>query len=791
MYGSYLKTALRHLRAHLGYTAANVMGLSTALAVCFLIALFVFFELGFDTFHSKSDRIARLLVHRPKSANTYANTPPGMAPDLKRSVPEIEQVVRVHLDPQANPYVRFGNTSLRTDGVAFADPSFFEVFDFPLQRGNAATALSSPDAVVITKGEADRLFGRADPIGKTFSYDGMVDLTVTGVLADIPENSHLQFRYVASMEAYNAMYELDANDSYSNYNTYSYVLVSPNVSISDAQKSAQAAMVEVKGASAAEYYRPRLQPLLDVHFASGLLGEIETQTDPGYLRVFIFIGLIILALAIANYVNLSTARVSSREREIGVRKALGSSRGQLAAQFLSESVILCLVSAVVACGILFVSLPAFRVATGSEIPLSSMGWTIGAALLGIALVAGVLAGLYPSVYLSGSTSAAELRVSTSGGSTRTQWVRRALIVGQIAATVILVAASVTIYRQVQLMQTKNLGFDKDQVVYATAPEAIQNQIAAVRSELKRQDGVESVSLTGAVPGRMYRGQTVLFKDRNGNEQDPKFSAAVVDTAFFETLGIEMLRGRSFRGEADQTRAYVINEAAAEAMNVDDPIGHPFQVWDGDEGQVIGIAENFHFESLQKAIQPAFFYMDPAQEKTYLAIRTQNTSATAVTDRIERVWASFAPGVPADLTFLDQDFQRLVEQERRYGVLITFLCLVSLFLAAIGLYGLSTYAVSRRTAEIGVRKALGASGRAIIALVSREFIALSAIAIVLAWPIAYVLLSRWLADYAARVDLSAWIFGVAGLVTILIVALAISQQVWTAVRLNPTEALSTE
>lgn len=791
MYGSYLKTAIRHLRAHLGYTAANVIGLSTGLAVCFLIALFVYFELGFDTFHQKSDRIARLLVHRPKSANTYANTPPGMAPDLKRTVPEIESAVRVHLDPETNPYVRYGGTSMRTEGIAFADASFLTVFDFSLLRGNESTALASPDAALITEAEAERLFGRADPVGRTFSYNGMIDLTVTGVLEDIPENSHLQFRYVASMEAYNAMYGLDANDSYSNYNAYSYLLLSPNVSIADAERSVQSAMVDVKGASAAEYYRPRLQALDDVHFAEGLTGEIETQTDAGYLRVFIFIGLVILGLAIANYVNLSTARASSREREIGVRKALGSSRGQLAAQFLSESVMLCLLSAVVAAGILVAALPAFRAATGSAIPLSGIGWSIGAVLFAIALGAGLLAGLYPSVYLSGGTSAAELRASTSGGSSRTRWIRRALIVGQIAATVVLVAASVTIYRQVQFMQTKNLGFDKDRVVYAAAPAAIQNQIAAVRTELSRIDGVASVSLTGAVPGRMERGQTVRFKDRNGADRDPTFSAAVVDTAFFETLGIEVVRGRAFRGEADQGRAYVINEAAAEAMNVSDPVGHAFQVWDGEEGQVIGVVENFHFESLQKAVQPAFFYMDPEQGQTYLAIRTQNTSAADVTDRMDRVWASFAPGVPTDLKFLDQDFQRLVEQEQRYGTLVTFFCLVSLFLAAIGLYGLSTYAVSRRTAEIGVRKALGASGRAIVALVSREFVALSAVAVLLAWPVAYVLLSRWLAAYAARVDLSAWIFAVAGLVALLIVALAISRQVWAAVRLNPTEALSTD
>lgn len=791
MYRNYLKTAIRHLRRHLSYTSANLIGLSTGLAVCFLIALFVSFELGFDTFHQNADRIARLLVHRPKSATTYANTPPGMAPDLKRSVPEIESAVRVHLDPETNPYVRYGGTSIRTEGVAFADPAFFEVFDFPLLRGNASTALASPDAVVITEAEAKRLFGRADPVGRTFSYNGIADLTVTGVLETVPENSHLQFRYVASMEAYNAMYGLDANDSYSNYNAYSYLLLSPGVSIADAERSVQAAMVDVKGASAAEYYRPRLQALTDVHFAKGLNGEIETQTDAGYLRMFIFIGLVILGLAIANYVNLSTARASSREREIGVRKALGSGRGQLAAQFLSESVVLCLLSSVVAAGILVAALPVFRAATGSAIPLSGTGWSIGAVLFAIALAAGVLAGLYPSVVLSGSTSAAELRASTSGGSSETRWIRRALIVGQIAATVILVAASITIYCQVQLMQTKNLGFDQDQVVYAAAPAAIQNQIAVVRSELTRIDGVESVSLTGAVPGRMERGQTVLFKDQNGTEQDPKFSAAVVDTAFFKTLGIEVRRGRTFRGEADQERAYVINEAAADAMNVDDPLGHPFQVWDGEEGQVVGVVENFHFESLQKAVQPAFFYMDPEQGHTYLAMRTRSTSAADVRDRIDEVWASFAPGIPADLTFLDQDFQRLVEQEQRYGSLVTFFCLVSLFLAAIGLYGLSTYAVSRRTAEIGIRKALGASGQAIALLVSREFVALSAVAVLLAWPVAYVLLSRWLAEYASRVDLSAWIFGAAGMVALLIVTLAISRQVWVAVRLNPTEALRAE
>jgi len=799
MLKNYLKIAGRHLLRHKGYAFINVSGLAVGIACCLLIFLFVRDERSYDRFHEKADRIHRVVRERLVSENEWgrlAITPWRLAPLLQSAFPQIEKTVRI---TRQERLVRYGELQFKEPRFFLADSTFFEVFTFPLVQGDAEAALRDPFSVVLTEATARKYFGDASPLGQVITLDGQHDFTVTGVAADVPENSHFHFDFLGALHSTEALYDA-ASSRFTSWGyvwLYTYVLLEEGTTPAPLRDQIPA-FIDQHIPLGSDRFRLPIQALTDIHLHSDYDGEIEPNGDIRHLYFFSLIALFIVVIACINFMNLATARSAWRAKEIGVRKVVGAHRGHLMKQFLGESVLFSLLALGLALALVVLTLPLFNALTGKHLALQAvLDPVLGGIVLALVLGVGLLAGSYPALYLSAIRPAVVLKGRFTGTQPRAALLRQSLVVFQFGITIVLVIATLSVYRQLQYVQTTRLGFDKENVVVVSLNHpAARTDYAVLKESFAQNPNVRSVSATSDVPPDGLNTWGVTWEGAPNEEADLSLRVVGVDYDYLETLGIELADGRAFSEDrpTDATEAFLVNEATVRQFDFDPPIGQPlrFEV-DGrvlKEGSIVGVVKDFHLTSLHEEIRPVMLNINPGSY-AQLLLRLRPGDASATLASLENHWRTFAPDWPFEYAFLDQRLNQLYRAEHQLGELFGYFAVLAIFIACLGLFGLAAFTAERRTKEIGIRKALGASVPGLVVLLSRDFARLMLIAFVLAAPLAYFLMNRWLDDFAYRIEISFTIFLLAGLAALGVALLTVSYQAVAAALADPVKSLRYE
>lgn len=797
MFRNHLLIAWRNLVRFKYYSLINIAGLSIGMAACWLLLLYVQRETSFDNFYPQANRIYRAVNHATWSGGNLnlASTSAPFAAVLKKDYPEIEQITRVETDGGAA--LKYGQKKLEVGDMFFVDSTFFEVFNFPMAAGDAAAALSQPNSLVLTRSLAQKLIGSPEEaVGKTILTEDSTAYTVSAVMEDVPSNSHFSFSGLRVMPAdYNA-------NGWQNFDVYTYLLL---------QHGADAKALESKLPAFFErYLKPRmgevtykmeLQPVEDIHLHSHLDYEISPNGNILYIYIFLCIGLLTLLIACINYMNLATARASARIREVGVRKSMGSGREEIARLFLTESMLLTFFAMLVAIGLVALLLPWFNSFTGSQVRLWQFGFarTIAVMLL-LALLTGLLAGVYPAVFMSGFKVINSLKGKL--GNSGHAGFRKGLVTFQFVIAIILTGSTMVAYDQLQYMMHKNLGFNKDQVLSFHLPDQqMRNKIPVLKEQLLRNPQVQQVAAASNPIGRNNIGGHGFFFEQNGSISDASVIAQnyAVDADYLKTLGITLKSGRNFSdtGESDMHHAVLINETLAKTLNWDDPIGKRVQFKTDQEGNraervVIGVMKDFHIYSLQHKIAPLVLEMPPftnMEDNIYVKVSRSNIPATVA--YIEKVFHSFDPEHQFDYSFIDQNFAKQYAGEQKQETIFMLFAVLALFIACLGLFGLAAFTAVQRTKEIGVRKTLGATTGSIVKLLSKDFLRLLLVAAVVAFPVTWWIMDRWLNNFAYHAGISIWVFVFTGSAVVVIALATVSFHAVKAALANPVKSLRAE
>jgi putative ABC transport system permease protein len=811
MFKNYIKTAVRSLYKNKGFTAINILGLALGLATCLLIVFYVVDELSYDRYNTKADRIYRVNEDLKLGENNvqYAVAMPPLAKTLKVEYPYIEDATRIKA--AGTTHVKKGNINMVENRVGFVDASIFNVFTLPMVSGDPKTALLEPNTVVITESTAKKYFNTTDAVGKTIVFNEKENFKVTGVIKDVPKQSHFNFDFFVSLESF--------PDSRSNewlrsdYNTYVLLKDAKDYKKLEAsfpaflQKFSGAQMQSELGMSIAQFeksgshFRMNLTALTDIHLKSNRSGELGPNSTTQYVYIFSAIALFILLIACVNFMNLSTARSSNRAREVGVRKVLGSSRKYLIFQFLAESVLVTFVATVIAMIAAAAVLPLFNQLSGKEIILTveSLKWLVPSLLL-IVLVIGSLAGSYPAFFLSAFQPIDVLKGKLSAGF-KGGGLRSFLVVFQFFVSILLIIGTLVIYNQLNFIQTKNLGYNRNQVLVIQNSSELKDQAKVFKQELAELPGVKSATMTGFLPTNGWRNTRIYFKDATFDQKKSLFPQSwEVDADYIPTMDMKMAAGRNFSKEMlTDSSAVILNEAAAKFLGFADPINKTiYQSLGGDrkggvqnvkECHIVGVVKDFHFNSLREKIEPVV--MTLGQNSGALGIRVSTSNITALMAQIKNKWNELSPNVQINYSFMDQDFDASYRSEQRIGKIFVIFTSLAIIIACLGLFGLAAYAAEQRTKEIGIRKVLGADVSVIVGMLSKDFIKLVCIAIILASPIAWFVMTKWLQDFAYRITIQWWVIAVAGVGALLIAFVTISFQSVKAALANPVDSLKNE
>ena len=790
---SHLKTALRSLLRNKGLAGINIVGLAVGIAACLLILLYVADELSYDRHHAHADSVLRVTEQEFDDGGSpgvhRVLIDPPIAPLLKTDLPEVAYAAR--LTP-VGPSLSNGSVHVSSGHCYWTDPDVFDIFTIPLVEGDAATALDAPFSLVLSRTKAKALFGADDPLGKTVLVNNDDPFTVTGVFEDLPANTHLPIDVLGSMATLESWF---GTLGWRSPNYATYIRLTEGASAPAVESKLRDFMVRHRGEEIAGRSVLSLQRLTDIHLHSHLVGELDANGDIRYIWLFGGIGLFVLLIACINFMNLSTARATRRAKEVGMRKAIGAGRADLIGQFLGESIVLTFVSLAFAVGIAALVLPSFNDFTGKSLTLVGHGLALKvAALLAIGLIVGVAAGSYPAFYLSSFRPVAVLKGSLPGGQGGAG-LRAALVVTQFVIAIVLIVSTVAVYRQLGFIQKQNLGFDKEEVLILPSISEIRTDFEPFRERLLSNPNVIDVSQSNPIPGRRLSFSVDASSTAGGSVRDATLYPVFADQHFFPAYDIKMLAGRNFSDEyaSDETTGFVLNRTAAEAMGWREPsqaVGAPMRVG-GWQGSVIGVVDDFHLESLHQRIAPMVFYMDQRNYRLVSLRMRPGTDLPNLIAFLDNEWRRYQPDTPLEYEFLDSRLGAVYEAERRLGLLVAIFASLAIFVTCLGLLGMAAFAVERRTKEIGVRKALGASAASIVLLFTREFTRLVALAFVIASVIAFFALRRWLESWAYHASLSWWIFGVAGLVALAITLVTVSYQAGRAATVNPVKSLRYE
>jgi len=799
MIRNYLLTALRNIFRQKGYTMINVTGLAIGIVSCLFIVFYILDEFSYDRFHEKGDRIYRLLFdYTSPNGEVYSHSigPYRLAEELNRRFPEIEKAVRLSY-PIPLP-VRYGEIEFIEDDIMMADPDIFNVFSFEMLRGDPATALSEPFTCVISEEMAIKFFGEDDPLDKTLSLPipaGENDTRITGVFRTFPSNSHIHPDMLASMSS--AEYIFNDRQKFNwGEGTVAYYVLMPEKHISDSLEAKFPALIEeVFGDGASERVRYWLQPLYDTHLKSNLRFDFEPSGDIQTVYIFSIVALFILLIASINYMNLATARSARRAREVGLRKVVGGHRYQLIWQFLGESVFLVILSMVIV--VLFgqLLLPYFNNISGKDFsPDIILTWKVIGGLLLAAIVIGILAGIYPSFFLSRYSPLKVLYGDNKTGSAGFT-LRKILVVLQFSISIALIISTITVFSQWRFLGKKKLGVNPENVLLIPRPtrgyytykqEVLKNpRILNVTSSNKR--------LTDGLTSNLGYKAEGLPEDEN-----PFIKIVTVDFDFFETLENRIVEGRSFSEEfsMDSLSSFILNETAVRDIGWEDPIGKWFETstldpatnnWRTRRGTVVGVSEDFHFESVHNTIQPICFFVDKFWVN-WMSIRIASEDMPQTVVFLEEEFNKLNSEYPFEYSFFEEEIIALYASEQRFFQLFIIFALLAIIIASLGILGLASYSAEQRTREIGIRKVAGSSIRRILLLITREFFILVLIANLIAWPVAWYFMRNWLMDFPYKIKLGLSIFLLSALLAMIIALLTVIYQAWRAASQNPADAL---
>ncbi len=797
MLKNYLLIAWRNLNKNKGYSILNILGLAVGMAVFILIFLYVQYELSFDRWHKEADRIFRVVQHQPGNmylgSDRFAVTQAPLAAALMQEFPEVVAATRI--DTSGNVLLTYGEKNFLEKNVHWADPYLFEVFSIELIRGNPETALDDPHSILFSESVARKFFGNEDPIGQTVVYLEEHDMHVTGIFRDFPKNSHFIMDVMLPFDAMPVLLDRKL-DSWGNSSFYTYFLL---------QEGADPTLFERKlpdlyqkyrgdqGWDTAGYY---LQPMTKIHLYSSINFDISPGNDIRYIYLFSSIAFLLLVIACINYMNLATARAAKRAKEVGMRKVVGARRNQLIKQFLGESTLLTLVALILTLGLVVLFLPVFNGFIQRDLsfdPLHNLGLLLG--VMGTFVLVGLLAGAYPAAYISRFKPISALRSASSKGKGGAL-LRNLLVVFQFTVSVLLILSTVVVRNQLHFIQNKEMGYSRDHIVVIRPRDAnLQKQFEALKTELKSHPDVLNVAASSSLPNHVSSQTDAKWP---GKPEDLRVPIYVCDADydFLDVFDLKLADGRNFSREftSDAKGAFLINEAAQKAMGVDAPLGMNFNRGGGNDepaGQIVGILKDFHMHSLHQEIKPMYVYLDLERDYRNLSIKIRGERIPGTLAHIEETMRTFSPKYPFEYAFFDEVFDRAYRAEQRIGRIFSTFALLTVFIACLGLFGLSSFTAESRTREIGIRKVLGASSPSIAQLLSLDYIKKVLIANVVAWPLGYYAMHTWLQNFVYRIDLGVLPFLGAGLIALLIALLTVSFQTLRAAAANPADSLRYE
>lgn len=771
-------------------TFINVTGLSTGLAASLLILLWVQNELSFEKFNVNSENIYRVEEDQFYSGQRYhvTVTPFPSGPVWKEKIPEIREQVRIN---PGLPRILF-----RKDDKAFfeshvvaADSTIFRVFTFQMITGNPETALNDPNSVVLTKSLAEKYFGKEDPLGQSLTIENNLEVKVTGVINDLPNNSIFSYTAVLPYSLQPAL-KVPASSHWGNNSIFTYVVLTSGADIASVNKKLTDVVLEYIPQTTTKFV---VFPLLDIHL-HGQFGFTETKGAIISVYIFILIGIFVLLIACINFINLSTARASARAKEIGIKKATGAGRMNIFSQFMLESLFLVLISLVLALVLIGLFLNTFNELSGKHFVLADLlTWRYMAGFILVGLFAGVIAGIYPAIYLSGFKPASVLKGETvTGGKTR---LRKGLVVLQFALSILIATTSVFMFMQLKFLQNKDLGFNKENLIVIPMAQNMRQKYDALKKELKKESLIRGVTAATSNP--------VLIGSNSGGArwdgQDPTKSILIgtnaVDYDYLNTLKLKLVSGRDFSVDypgdfaTDVTGNFLINEEVAKAMGEGDPVGKKFSFM-GINGTIIGVMKNFHFRDPDQLVSPVAFALTDIRRFNYIIIRLADDIPVAL-KLVEKVWRNVIPEYPLEYTFVDQDYDNLFRTQIRFTGLLKYFTILTVIIACLGLYGLSIFSAERRTNEVAIRKVMGAGPVSIIFALSREFVTLVVISIVIAVPVGWYIVKKLLSEFAYRIEIDPLLFVLISSGAILIAFLTVSFQSYRATGINPTTAMKIE
>ena len=810
MIKNYFKIAWRNLARNKIFSVINIAGLAIGLSCFLLIALYVLDELSYDRFYPDADRIYRINsdirfggadLHMPVTSDMMGEL-------LKKDYPQVEEYTRIYTF-SGDKLIRKNNEYVNETRVANVDSAFFNVFALPAIQGDTRTALTEPNTVVVTEKMARKYFGSTDVVGKTIEVkdDKNPFYKITAVIKDVPGNAHFHFDFLFSMK------NVDYNwGQLTSHNFYTYLRLQKGTDYKAFQKNFDKYIEKYVIPEARKYMNINnmeefkkagnqlvysIIPLRDIHLHSNRAFELSPGGNIQYVYIFSAVALFILLIACINFMNLTTARSANRAREVGIRKVLGTERKELIKQFLFESTLMVLLSLIIAAGVVYAVLPLFNDVANKQMTITSLFTPyILPLIIALPFVGGLIAGSYPAFFLSAFKPIEVLKGKLQLGS-KSGGLRSVLVVFQFATSVILIVGTIVVYRQLNYIQTKNLGYNKNQVLIINGVSALNNNVAAFENEVLQMRGIVSGTLGAYLPvSNSSRSDNTYSKEavmdsKNGFDMQNWY----VDYDYLKTLGMQIIKGRYFSPDfGSDSAAIVINETTAKILGYADPIGKKIYTSTDAEGHtksytVIGVVKNFNFESLHQDVGPLAFLLGGGSGLA--AFKINAADAKSLIAQIQNKWKSLASALPFSYRFLDDSFDEMYRSEQRAGKIALIFSVLAIFIACLGLFGLATFIAEQRTKEIGIRKVLGASVPGITMLLSKDFLKLIFIAALISFPVAWYFMNNWLQDFAYRIKIDWWIFTVAIIIVLLVAMITVSFQAIKAAIANPAKSLRTE
>jgi putative ABC transport system permease protein len=796
----YLKTAIRNLWRSKGYSLINILGLAIGMATCLMIFLYIIHELGYERSIPEHENIYRIQV-RGRFADDFFNvpmTPSGLAPVVKEVLPDVRAITRI--EKQGQHILAYGDSKYYEKNIYFVDSTFFDVFSLPFVQGSPAQCFTGPNSVVMTKSIARKYFGNENPMGKTIRINNDRSLMVTGVLEDLPENTHLSFDILIPVRVLVLERgQTDYDQDFGNIFLYTYARFGSEIHTGRVDEKIGGLIRDAFGEEAEQFNMemiPYVFPVDKIHLHSNLMGELEASSDISYIYTFSAIALFILVIACINFMNLATARAAKRAREVGLRKVSGATRRQLVFQFLGESIFLGASAGLLAIAIAEAAFPLFNDLTGLELSFSDYLWPMLGTLLALILVVGLGAGAYPAFILSSYLPIEAMKGDLFKGK-KGVFSRNILVLVQFSVSIILIISTLLVYKQMQFVRSKDLGFEKENVlIIPIRNKEVGKKADVLRNEFLAMPEVVSVSLSDGIPGRSMSG--VGFYPEGGDNTSPWIIYILeVDENTVPAMDMQLLAGRNFSSDfGTDSNAVIINETLYKRLGWEDPIGKKlYHFGQGEEDpsfHIIGVLKNYHFKSLHDAVEPSML-MYRRDEPDFMIVRMRPGSPSEYLQELNERWDRVESAFPFDYFFLEDELGKNYASEQNMSRLFIFFTILAIFIACLGLFGLASFSAQRRTREIGIRKVLGAPVRGLVYSLAREFSRWVLIANIIAWPVAYWLIDSWLQSFAFSIEVSGnwWVFPVAGLIALCIALATVIGQAIRAATMDPVEAVKYE